>query len=215
MPAVVNAFSDRCRGLLPGRRAGARRCRAIAGRPGNIGSSATPSVILDLLRRARRPRHVLHSRLVRRALARARRSASPRRATRWPAMGSRTSSSTRRREAVFREETRRSKQFLEDTIGAPVTGYRAASFSITSESLWALDVLIDLGFEYDSSVFPIRHDRYGIPGAAREPGAGQRALGTHDRGVSDVRRVVRRRARAGVRRRLLPPAAVCRDAAGL
>jgi polysaccharide deacetylase family protein (PEP-CTERM system associated) len=73
-------------------------------------------------------------------------------------------------EAVFREETRRSKQFLEDTIGAPVTGYRAASFSITRQSLWALDVLIDLGFEYDSSVFPIHHDRYGIPGAAREPG---------------------------------------------
>ena len=73
-------------------------------------------------------------------------------------------------EAVFREETRRSKQFLEDTIGAGVTGYRAASFSITRQSLWALDVLIDCGFEYDSSVFPIRHDRYGIPGAARDPG---------------------------------------------
>jgi polysaccharide deacetylase family protein (PEP-CTERM system associated) len=73
-------------------------------------------------------------------------------------------------EAVFREETRRSKHFLEDTIGTAVTGYRAASFSITSQSLWALDVLIDCGFEYDSSVFPIRHDRYGIPGAARDPG---------------------------------------------
>jgi polysaccharide deacetylase family protein (PEP-CTERM system associated) len=73
-------------------------------------------------------------------------------------------------EAEFREETRRAKRFLEDTIGAPVTGYRAASFSITKRSLWALDVLIDLGFEYDSSVFPIRHDRYGIPGASREIG---------------------------------------------
>lgn len=73
-------------------------------------------------------------------------------------------------EQVFREETRRSKQFLEDTIGTAVTGYRAASFSITRQSLWALDVLIDAGFEYDSSVFPIRHDRYGIPGAARDPG---------------------------------------------
>jgi polysaccharide deacetylase family protein (PEP-CTERM system associated) len=73
-------------------------------------------------------------------------------------------------ESEFRDEARRSKQFLEDTIGAAVTGYRAASFSITRQSLWALDVLIDLGFEYDSSVFPIRHDRYGIPGAAREPG---------------------------------------------
>jgi polysaccharide deacetylase family protein (PEP-CTERM system associated) len=70
----------------------------------------------------------------------------------------------------FREEARRAKHFLEDTIGAPVAGYRAASFSITKQSLWALDALIDLGFEYDSSVFPIRHDRYGIPGASRDIG---------------------------------------------
>jgi polysaccharide deacetylase family protein (PEP-CTERM system associated) len=72
-------------------------------------------------------------------------------------------------EQEFRQETTRSKRFLEDTIGAAVTGYRAASFSITKRSLWALDVLIDAGFEYDSSVFPIVHDRYGIPGAPREP----------------------------------------------
>jgi polysaccharide deacetylase family protein (PEP-CTERM system associated) len=71
---------------------------------------------------------------------------------------------------VFREETLRAKRFLEDTIGTAVTGYRAASFSITRNSLWALDVLIDAGFEYDSSVFPIRHDRYGIPGASPELG---------------------------------------------
>ncbi len=70
----------------------------------------------------------------------------------------------------FRRETAVSKNRLEDIIGTRVTGYRAASFSITERSLWALDVLIDLGFEYDSSVFPIRHDRYGIPGAARDPG---------------------------------------------
>jgi polysaccharide deacetylase family protein (PEP-CTERM system associated) len=70
----------------------------------------------------------------------------------------------------FRDEARRSKHFLEDTIGAAVTGYRAASFSITRQSLWALDTLIDLGFEYDSSVFPIHHDRYGIPGASRDIG---------------------------------------------
>ncbi len=76
----------------------------------------------------------------------------------------------RQTEAVFREEALRAKHFLEDTIGAAVTGYRAASFSIVQQSLWALDGLIDLGFEYDSSVFPIHHDRYGIPGARREPG---------------------------------------------
>lgn len=73
-------------------------------------------------------------------------------------------------EQEFRQEAARCKHFLEDTIGAAVTGYRAASFSITRQSLWALDALVDLGFEYDSSVFPIRHDRYGIPGAARDPG---------------------------------------------
>jgi polysaccharide deacetylase family protein (PEP-CTERM system associated) len=70
----------------------------------------------------------------------------------------------------FREETVRSKRILEDLAGTAVAGYRAASFSITRRSLWALDVLIDLGFEYDSSIFPIRHDRYGIPGARQRPG---------------------------------------------
>jgi polysaccharide deacetylase family protein (PEP-CTERM system associated) len=69
----------------------------------------------------------------------------------------------------FRDETRRSKQLLEDLIGKPVIGYRAASFSIVKSSLWALDELIDAGFRYDSSVFPIRHDNYGIPSAPLEP----------------------------------------------
>lgn len=71
----------------------------------------------------------------------------------------------------FIEETRRAKHCLEDLTGQPVHGYRAASFSVTRDSLWALDVLIDLGFTYDSSIFPIRHDRYGISGAAAQPGA--------------------------------------------
>ena len=70
----------------------------------------------------------------------------------------------------FSNETARSKAMLEDLIGAPVAGYRAASFSITQQSRWALDVLIELGFRYDSSIFPVRHDRYGIPGASRFPG---------------------------------------------
>lgn len=72
--------------------------------------------------------------------------------------------------ATFREETRRAKALLEDAACRPVIGYRAASFSITRDSLWALDILIDLGFAYDSSIFPIRHDRYGIPDAANRPG---------------------------------------------
>ena len=69
----------------------------------------------------------------------------------------------------FREETHRAKSILEDIIGLPVEGYRAASFSITRKSLWALDVLVDAGFRYDSSIFTIFHDRYGIPGAPRQP----------------------------------------------
>jgi polysaccharide deacetylase family protein (PEP-CTERM system associated) len=70
----------------------------------------------------------------------------------------------------FRNETARAKRYLEDLVAKTVLGYRAASFSITRVSMWALDILIDLGFVYDSSVFPIHHDRYGIPGAAAEPG---------------------------------------------
>lgn len=66
---------------------------------------------------------------------------------------------------VFREETMRAKACLEDQIQRPVFGYRAASYSIIQRSLWALDVLVELGFIYDSSIFPVRHDRYGIPGS--------------------------------------------------
>jgi polysaccharide deacetylase family protein (PEP-CTERM system associated) len=72
--------------------------------------------------------------------------------------------------SVFAEETHRAKVLLEDLTGLPVIGYRAASFSITPRSSWALDTLIEQGFAYDSSIFPVRHDRYGMPGAAREPG---------------------------------------------
>jgi polysaccharide deacetylase family protein (PEP-CTERM system associated) len=71
--------------------------------------------------------------------------------------------------SVFREETVRAKACLEDQAQSPVFGYRAASYSITRSSLWALDVLAELGFLYDSSVFPIRHDRYGIPDSPRWP----------------------------------------------
>lgn len=70
---------------------------------------------------------------------------------------------------IFRQETQRSKSLLEDLIGAKVRGYRAATYSITAQSLWALDILEELGFDYDSSVFPVRHDLYGIPGASRLP----------------------------------------------
>jgi polysaccharide deacetylase family protein (PEP-CTERM system associated) len=70
---------------------------------------------------------------------------------------------------VFRRETRDSKRLLEDLIQAPVFGYRAATYSITRQSLWALDILQEEGFLYDSSIFPVRHDRYGIPDARTVP----------------------------------------------
>jgi len=69
----------------------------------------------------------------------------------------------------FREETLKAKSILEDIVQKPVLGYRAASYSITNKSLWALDVLVDAGFTYDSSIFPVYHDRYGIPDCAELP----------------------------------------------
>lgn len=72
--------------------------------------------------------------------------------------------------ATFREETRRAKGLLEDLAQRPVLGYRAATYSITARSLWALDILAEEGFRYDSSIFPMHHDHYGIPDAPIEPG---------------------------------------------
>jgi polysaccharide deacetylase family protein (PEP-CTERM system associated) len=69
----------------------------------------------------------------------------------------------------FRQDTLQAKQLLEDVIGAPVRGYRAPSFSITRNSLWAFEILAELGFSYDSSVFPIKHPNYGWPRAPRFP----------------------------------------------
>ena len=71
--------------------------------------------------------------------------------------------------AVFKEETHRSKSILEEIIGEPIYGYRAASYSITSESRWALDILCEEGFTWDSSIFPVHHDRYGMPGTPFQP----------------------------------------------
>jgi polysaccharide deacetylase family protein (PEP-CTERM system associated) len=63
----------------------------------------------------------------------------------------------------FREDIRRSKKILEDISGQPVLGYRAPSYSITRQTDWAFDELVDAGYQYDSSIFPIKHDFYGIP----------------------------------------------------
>jgi len=78
----------------------------------------------------------------------------------------------------FAEDVRRAKAVLESVSGSPVLGYRAPSYSISRESLWALDVLLAEGHVYDASIFPIHHDRYGIPDAPRHPYQIQRELGT-------------------------------------
>jgi polysaccharide deacetylase family protein (PEP-CTERM system associated) len=78
----------------------------------------------------------------------------------------------------FREDVRRAKGLLEDASGSSVAGYRAPSYSVTPKSLWALDVLIEEGYSYDASIFPIRHDRYGIPLSAREPYVVEREAGS-------------------------------------
>jgi polysaccharide deacetylase family protein (PEP-CTERM system associated) len=69
----------------------------------------------------------------------------------------------------FREDTRRAKGVIEDASGKLVVGYRAPSFSITKRSVWALDILVEEGFQYDSSIFPVEHPSYGIPTAPRTP----------------------------------------------
>jgi polysaccharide deacetylase family protein (PEP-CTERM system associated) len=65
----------------------------------------------------------------------------------------------------FRNDLKQSREILEDLVGERILAYRAPSFSITSRSLWALEILLEEGFGVDSSVFPVRHDRYGIPEA--------------------------------------------------
>ena len=62
----------------------------------------------------------------------------------------------------FRLETVEARKLLEDVTGSAIAGYRAAEFSITQQSLWALDILAEVGFAYDSSIFPIAGTRYGI-----------------------------------------------------
>lgn len=67
----------------------------------------------------------------------------------------------------FLEDVRRAKGILEDTAGCGILGYRAASYSIGATNLWALSILEDLGFAYSSSIYPVKHDLYGMPEAPR------------------------------------------------
>ncbi len=77
----------------------------------------------------------------------------------------------------FRADLRRSKSILEGIVGRAITLYRAPSFSITEKSQWALEILAEEGFRIDSSVFPVRHDRYGMRSARREPHAFELSAG--------------------------------------
>jgi polysaccharide deacetylase family protein (PEP-CTERM system associated) len=69
----------------------------------------------------------------------------------------------------FRADVRTSRKLLQDLSGQPVIGYRAPSYTIVRRSLWALKVLAEEGYRYDSSIFPIPRRRYGMPGACRWP----------------------------------------------
>jgi polysaccharide deacetylase family protein (PEP-CTERM system associated) len=71
--------------------------------------------------------------------------------------------------AEFRADITRAKAILEDIGGMPVHGYRAPSFSISESNLWAFDVIAEAGYRYSSSVYPVRHDHYGMPSADRFP----------------------------------------------
>ncbi len=69
--------------------------------------------------------------------------------------------------AEFFEDIRKAKSLLEDLVGIEVKGYRAPSFSVGKENLWAFDCIAEAGYRYSSSVYPIRHDHYGMPDAPR------------------------------------------------
>ena len=71
--------------------------------------------------------------------------------------------------SAFSQDIRRTKSLLQDIAGAEVKGYRAPSFSIGPKTLWAFDVIARAGYEYSSSVYPVRHDLYGMPNAPRFP----------------------------------------------
>ena len=78
----------------------------------------------------------------------------------------------------FREDLVRSRDLLQDLTGQPVVAFRAPSFSVTRQSLWALEILAEEGFRFDASIFPIYHDRYGIPDAPEAIHPVETAAGT-------------------------------------
>jgi polysaccharide deacetylase family protein (PEP-CTERM system associated) len=89
----------------------------------------------------------------------------------------------------FRADIRLSKRIIEDVAGVEVIGYRAPNYSIVRETMWAMDILAEEGFRYDSSIFPIRHDHYGIPDFPRfpRPVRGHNGTALHEFPISTVR----------------------------
>ena len=73
---------------------------------------------------------------------------------------------TAQKPSAFREDVRKAKGILEDLLGLSSCWYRAPTFSITKETQWALPILVEEGFLYDSSIVPVLHDNYGITGAS-------------------------------------------------
>lgn len=111
----------------------------------------------------------------------------------------------------FREDVARAKGILEDQVGRAVAGYRAPDFSVLASTLWALETLAEVGYEYDSSIFPIRHSRYGIPDWPLEPRRVRLASGRSIVELPIGTVVVRGRrwpAGGGGYHRLLPTAAI-------
>ena len=72
--------------------------------------------------------------------------------------------------SAFRNDVRKAKSILEQLVSQPIYGYRAPSFSIMKDTTWALSILAEEGYRYDSSIFPVFHDRYGMPSAKDPPG---------------------------------------------
>lgn len=119
----------------------------------------------------------------------------------------------------FRESVRKTKRIIEDITGSEVIGFRAPSFSIVPGQEWALDVLIEEGHRYDSSLFPVRRKGYGYPGGGRDPYWIERPAGRIAEFPPATLRVLGMTlpAAGGAYFRILPPAlvhAALRQAAG-
>jgi len=86
----------------------------------------------------------------------------------------------------FREDISTSKKLLEDTIGEEVAGYRASTYSIAKDTLWALDLLKEAGYRYSSSIYPVHHDLYGMPDAPRFPFYPRQGVVSGQRGILEI-----------------------------